>query len=72
MTELARKFGKRLRYLRRQKDLSQEQFAEMTGLSIDFVSNLERSVNTPSFDTLQKLADALDIHVFELFDFRGQ
>jgi transcriptional regulator with XRE-family HTH domain len=72
MTELARKFGKRLRYLRRQKDLSQEQFAEITGLSVDFVSNMERAVNTPSFETLQKLADALGVQVIELFDFRSQ
>lgn len=68
MSELRIQFGRRLRQLRRQKDLTQEQLAEATGLSVDMLSNIERGVNAPSFETIEKLAQALDIHANTLFD----
>jgi transcriptional regulator with XRE-family HTH domain len=62
-------FGRRLRQLRRQKDLTQEQLAEAVGVSVEFISNMERGVNAPSFETLEKLAEALGVPVEELFSF---
>ena len=35
MSELRAQFGRRLRQLRRQKDLTQEQLAEAAGISVD-------------------------------------
>ena len=67
MSELRKEFGKRLRRIRRMRDLSQEQLAEKTGISSDFVSTIERGLASPSFDTLQKLADVLEVHVSEFF-----
>lgn len=69
MGSLRRKFGKRLRHLRMQHGLTQEQLAEAVGLSVDFVSNLERSVNAPSFETLEKLSEVFRLEIRELFDF---
>lgn len=69
MTQLLYRFGKRLRQLRRQKDLTQEQLAEVTGLSVDSISNIERGINAPSFQTLERLAKALSVSVAELFQF---
>lgn len=69
MSELRTKFGRRLRHLRRDKDLTQEQLAEAVGISVEFLSNIERGINAPSFDTLEKLAGILNTPVPELFRF---
>jgi transcriptional regulator with XRE-family HTH domain len=67
MSELRARFGKRLRRLRRIADLTQEQLAEKVGVSADFISQVERGINTPSFDTIQKLAEVLEVDASELF-----
>lgn len=69
MGTLRRLFGKRIRQLRRSRDLTQEELADLVSVSAEFISNLERGVNAPSFDTLEKLAEALDVDFFELFVF---
>ena len=71
MTILRQRFGKRVRALRKQAGLSQEELAARTEISVDFVSLIERGINAPSFDTLEKLAKALGVPVRELFDFRS-
>ena len=68
MSELRIQFGKRLRKLRRERDLTQDQLAEAAGISVDMLSNIERGVNAPSFETLAKLARVLGVRVRELFD----
>lgn len=69
MSTLRVKFGRRLRQLRRQKDLTQEQLAEAIGVSVEFLSNMERGINGPSFETLDRLAATLNVSVKTLFDF---
>ena len=69
MNDLKQRFGKRLRQLRRERGLTQEQLAEASDLSVDFVSLLERGVNAPSFETLEVLATVLDVPVRDLFYF---
>jgi len=70
MSELRAQFGRRLRQLRRQKDLTQEQLAEAAGISVDMLSNIERGVNAPSFETLEKLSRVLEVQVMRLFEFQ--
>jgi transcriptional regulator with XRE-family HTH domain len=69
VSKLKARFGKRLRQLRREKDLTQEQLAEAANISVESISNLERGIHAPSFDTLERLAKALGIPVKNLFDF---
>lgn len=69
MSKLQEKFGNRIKTLRHQHDMTQEQLAETTELSVEFISLIERGVNSPSFKTLQVLADAFNIEVFKLFEF---
>lgn len=69
MSDLQKKFGGRLRHLRRSRDQTQEQLAERIGRSVNFISLLEKGNTSPSFDTLEKLAQALDIEVMEFFKF---
>lgn len=69
MSDLRAKFGRRLRQLRRERDMTQEQLAEAASISVDMLSNIERGVNAPSFETLEKLANVLRISIKELFSF---
>jgi transcriptional regulator with XRE-family HTH domain len=70
MPSLRKSFGARLRSIRKVRDLSQERFAEMLGISVDFLSLIERGINSPSFDTLERMAKSLRVHVKDLFDFQ--
>jgi transcriptional regulator with XRE-family HTH domain len=67
MSSLRKRFGNRLRKIRRHKDLTQEQLADAVGITPEYLSNLERGVNAPSFETLEKLAQVLEVDVTELF-----
>ena len=67
---LRRQFGIRLKAIRLERKLTQEQFAELLGISVDFLSLIERGINAPSFEVLERMACKLDLQVRELFDFR--
>lgn len=69
MSQLRNQFARRLRTLRIQRQLSQEELAKLAQLSTSFISNLERGLNAPSFESLNNLAHALDVSVKDLFDF---
>ena len=69
MTQLRSQFAKRLKTLRIEKQLTQEELAEITGLSTSFISSMERGINAASFETLESLAKALDVPVRDLFGF---
>jgi transcriptional regulator with XRE-family HTH domain len=65
------KFGQRLRAIRLAKRLSQEQFAELLGISVDFLSLIERGINAPSFENLDAFSEQLKMPLSVLFDFDG-
>jgi transcriptional regulator with XRE-family HTH domain len=69
MSSLRVSFGKRIRALRMRAGLSQEDLAESAEISVDFVSLVERGINAPSFETLERLAAALGVAPRDLFDF---
>lgn len=71
MSDLRKQFGKRLKRLRLQAGYTQEKLAEEVGISVDFLSLMERGINAPSFDNLEKLANSLGISIQELFEFKG-
>lgn len=49
--------------------MTQERFAEMLDISVDFLSLIERGKNAPSFETLDKIAKRLHLPVAQLFTF---
>lgn len=65
-------FGKKLRKIRRHNDLTQEHLAELLGVSVEFVSNMERGVNAPSFETIEKIAEVFNLPFSELFNFQEE
>jgi len=59
--------GKNIKLLRKQKGLTQAILAEKTDISIIFLSSIERGTKFPKPDTLGKIAQILNVEVFELF-----
>lgn len=53
-------FGRRLRGLREAKGWTQAELGERSELLYQDISRMERGERIPSFETLLKLADALD------------
>jgi transcriptional regulator with XRE-family HTH domain len=70
LATLRKQFGSRVRRIREDMDKSQEQFAELVGMSVDFLSLIERGRNSPSFGKLERMAKALGrpVSFFFIFD----
>jgi transcriptional regulator with XRE-family HTH domain len=60
-------FGRTLRKVRRDRDLSQEALAHDAGLSAKHVGEIERANKDPRLTTVLRLADALDMRSSDLF-----
>ena len=67
LSALREKFGNRLKAIRLARSMSQEQFAELLQISVDFLSLIERGINAPSFENLEVFSTQLGIPVHELF-----
>ena len=70
MANLKEKFGKKIKKLRAEKGITQEELAQKVGISVDFLSLIERGKNAPSFENLEKIAKALSVEPKELFSFK--
>jgi transcriptional regulator with XRE-family HTH domain len=66
---LREKFGQRIKAIRVERKLSQEQFAELLEISVDFLSLIERGINAPSFENLDVFSTQLGVPVCDLFTF---
>lgn len=62
-------FGKRIKELRERKKLTQERLAEKVGLDLQTISRIETGYYFTSFENLEKLANALDVTIADLFNF---
>jgi transcriptional regulator with XRE-family HTH domain len=61
--------GEKLRLLRKStRELTLVEVAEKTGLSVSFLSDLERGQTRPSLDTLEKLSNFFGVNVNELIE----
>ena len=59
--------GDRLRALREEKKLSQGDIEKKTGLLRCYISRVENGHTVPAIETLEKLARALEIPMYQLF-----
>ena len=66
--QLAIAFGRRLRQLRVERGLTQEQVAERADVHATFISNVERGYSSPTLDTLIRIAAAINVRASELID----
>jgi len=64
--DLRTAFGARLRRLRAERGLSQEQLAERADTHWTYISGIERGVRNPGLNMLGRLATALDFSLSDL------
>jgi transcriptional regulator with XRE-family HTH domain len=64
--------GRRIKELRHRRGLSQEALTEKAETSANYLSRMERGTENPTLDMLIKIADALEVDMWELFDFGHQ
>ena len=69
MDNYKKKFGKHLQVLRKKRNYTQWKLAEIIGVDSKYLSRLESGYSSPSFDMLQKLAEALKVDIELLFRF---
>ncbi|WP_085811416.1 helix-turn-helix domain-containing protein [Sphingomonas sp. TZW2008] len=65
--DVRQRLGMNVRRLRKAKGLAQEKFALEFGMDRTYVSGIERGTRNPTITVVQRLADALDVPVAELF-----
>lgn len=68
-TEINKKLGKRIQYLRQQRGLSQEKLAEALNIATTSLSHVETGRGFMTLVTLEKLARVLNIEIYEIFQF---
>lgn len=68
MSVPSHKIGKRIKNLREEKNLSREQLANLTNLSLSFITALEEEDLYPSLAPLQKVSRALGVRLGTFMD----
>ena len=63
--------AKRLKQLRKSRGLTQEKLAELIGRDTKHISKLEIAGSYPSIETLERIANALDVELKDIFNFDG-
>ena len=61
------KFGKRVRELRKERQLSQEKLGELAGLHRTYIGMVERGERNISLKNLEQIAKAFKVNIDELF-----
>ena len=63
-------FGARLKELRENKGLNQEQLAELIGMESRHISRIETGKSFTTIENISKIANALNIEISSLFEFQ--
>lgn len=69
---LAQLLGRRIATLRKRSGFTQEQFAEAAGYSVEFISLVERGVNSPTVAGIERIANVLKVEAKVLFTFEKE
>lgn len=64
--EILIKFGRRVRHLRKEKNLSQEELSFKTDLHRTYIGMIERAEKNITLVNIEKIAKALDVDIKEL------
>jgi len=69
MSSTKKQLGLRIKELRSIKKITQNKLAELIDIDSKHLSKIENGRSYPSFDTLEKIANSLDIELNEFFMF---
>lgn len=62
-------FGKRLREVREKKRLSQDETAELVGISVTYYAGMERGEENPTFAVIESICKGLQIKSSQILPF---
>jgi transcriptional regulator with XRE-family HTH domain len=65
-TDIQQQLGAKIRELRRKRKLTQDVFAERSGLHRAHVGEIERGESNVTIQTLKIIADTLDVRIVDL------
>jgi transcriptional regulator with XRE-family HTH domain len=63
------RFGRKIRFEREKRNISQEKFGEMAGIHRTYVGMIERGEKNITLLNMEKVAQALDMTLKQLVDF---
>lgn len=63
------KLGRKIQKLRKERGYSQEEFAEVLGISRTHMGHIEQGRKAPSFKLLEKIAKQLKVKALEFIPF---
>lgn len=72
MSKITESVGEKIRSLRKERGLSQESLALKAGLNTSYMGQIERAEKSATIDSLEKIANALDVPIEELFSFERE
>jgi len=72
VAELKKLLGKRIREIRVEKKLTQEDLSELTGIGVSSLSKIESGYFHPTDDNLERIAKALQVEPYKLYMFNHQ
>lgn len=58
--------GDRFKELRKEQNLTLKELSQKTGLSIGYLSNLERNISSPTLDYMQRICEILGVSITDL------
>jgi len=67
---ILQKFGSRVKQFRSNKGISQEKLAELSGLSRQYIGDVERGARNISLVNIHKIANALETTLSKLLDIK--
>lgn len=66
--EINKAFGEIVRNARKERKLSQEQLAELSGMHVNHISFIERAKTSPSLQAMQQISVALGIKLSAMLE----
>lgn len=63
---LAKTFGRNVRRVRKERDLSQEALADEVGLAVTYVGQIERGLRNPTLKVVENIARVLRVKPLDL------
>lgn len=67
--DLEKRFGAKLAYIRKSRQLSQMKLAEIVDMNFNYIGQIERGDANVTIKTMKLLANALNVDVKEFFEF---
>ena len=68
MADIKKLFGKNVRIYRESHGISQEKLTHICGLHRTYIGSIERGERNISLENIQKIADALEVKITDLFE----